>query len=194
MVTSLGMLNPSFLFSQCPPRKPSICAQKALQNRSRFDFRLRRRAERLPINSEDAQDLGLFRVRHARFAHDDDSPARQGQARRDQGVGPQDATDRLPFSPISLLLEATTHPAQEVISEHADKNVTIHPIFFLMEDPGAAGASRKLHDAGDPLGGHGGEFGFNPFESPLRPRATALAMRGLSTSGMSASPREATTR
>jgi len=90
--------NPSFLFSPCIARKPSIFAQKALQSRSRLYFRLRRRAERLPINSEDAQDLGLFRVRHARFAHDDDSPVRQGQARRDQGVGPQDATDRLPFS------------------------------------------------------------------------------------------------
>ncbi|GEM_PF-1484706 len=66
--------------------------------------------------------------------------------------------------------------------------------FLVDYRPGAAGASRKLHDAGDPLRSHCGEFGFKPIRVAFETSLHGTGDEGFFDSGMSASPREATTR
>jgi len=57
----------------------------------------------------------------------------QREPGRDQRVRAQDAAHGFPFSPISVFFETTTDPAREIIGGHADENMTIGPILFLME-------------------------------------------------------------
>ena len=78
-------------------------------------------------------DAFLLVVGLAGLADVDRASVGERKSGGDEAVGAEQAADRLPFARVIVLLEALADPAQEVVGEHADKDVAVDAVLELME-------------------------------------------------------------